>query len=202
MAIEQADGGGFRWRAGPEASPVVAAFHAVRRMTYGSTGSRDPADLVRDGRGACTAKHILLGQLLSSLGVPCQVRCIAGSFGRGLPEADDMPDELRALIREGGVPDVHNVVLATLDGADVLLDVTWNDALIPVGFPVNFDWDGVGDTVLAVDGTMLEREGPDPVPLKARHLAALSPEDQERRQRFLALITQYSATRQDMGRAH
>ena len=199
MAIEPAHAGkGFRWRpdgAGEALSPV-AAFHAVRRLTYASTGSRDPRDLVREGRGACTAKHLLLAQLLDSLGVPCRVRCVAGDFGRGLPEAADMPVELRTMIRDGGVPDVHNIVVADLDGRPVKLDATWHDAMIPVGFPVNDGWDGSGDTVLAVEGELLDHGETDVLAFKADRIAALSTADQARRRRFLELITQYSATRQ------
>ena len=198
MAIElAASRPGYRW--GPETGETpaaVAAFHAVRRMTYASTGSRDPADLVRDGRGACTAKHLLLAQLLESLGVACRVRCIAGHFGRGLPEAADMPEDLRAMIRDGGVPDVHNIVVAELDGRDVKLDATWHDAMIPVGFPVNDGWDGTGDTKLAVEGELLDDASPNVLLFKAERIAALPPADQARRHRFLELITQYSATRQ------
>ena len=196
MGIEpDRERGGFRWDA-QEADPVVAAFHAVRRMTYASTGSRDPADLVRNGRGACTAKHLLLRELLASLDVPCRVETVSGYFGRGLPaDAPGMPAELRDMIRDGGVPDYHNIVQARLDGREVLLDATWHDAMIPAGFPVNQDWDGRGDTRLAITGERLGRETEDPVRMKSELIAALPAADQARRLRFLELITQYSATR-------
>lgn len=199
MGIERAiEGHGFRWRPEGDANPVVEAFHAVRRMTYASTGSRDPADLVRERHGACTAKHLLLAQLLDSLGVPVRVRCLAGAFGLGLPEAPDMPDELKAMIREGGVPDVHNVVVAEIDGRETLLDATWHDEMIAVGFPVNDRWNGVGDTKPALQGTFLEHDG-DLVAFKASQLSSLPSSEQQRRLRFLELITQYSAARPNKG---
>jgi len=192
MAIEaRPDGHGFRWT-DEGGTPVVEAFHAVRRMTYASTGSRDPAELVRTGRGACTAKHLLLCQLLRGLGVQARVLTVAGSFGAGLPEAPGMPETLKAMIRDGGVADFHNVVEAELDGETVLLDATWHDALAPAGFPVNADWQGRGSTRLAVLGTVMDSATADPLDGKAALIAALSAHERERRLRFLTLMTQYS----------
>lgn len=170
----------------------MEAFHAVRRMTYASTGSRAPADLVRSGQGACTAKHLLLAELLNSVGVPARVDMVFGAFGAGLPEAPGMPEELRTMVREGGVPDYHNVVTATIDGGEILLDATWHDAMAPLGFPVNDGWDGHGSTRPAVQGRTVEPRGGDIPARKAELIAALPARDQERRQRFIELITRYS----------
>ncbi len=192
MGIEAAaPGGGFHWVV-EGGDPAVEAFHAVRRMTYASTGSRDPADLVRTGRGACTAKHLLLCQLLGSLGVRARVETVFGRFGAGLPEAPDMPDELRAMIREGGVPDYHNLVSAEIGREAVVLDATWHDAMARRGFPVNADWQGRGSTRPAVEGTVLEGGGPDPAARKAALVDGLAEADRTRRRRFLELITRYS----------
>lgn len=193
MGIEAAGPGqGFRW-VSEGGDPAVEAFHAVRRMTYASTGSRDPADLVRTRKGACTAKHLLLCQLLGSLGVPARVGTVYGRFGAGLPEAPDMPDELKAMIREGGVPDYHNVVAAEVAGEPVVLDATWHDAMAARGFPVNADWRGRGSTRLAVEGTVIVAgDGADPAARKAELLGELAEADRNRRGRFLDLITQYS----------
>jgi hypothetical protein len=195
MGIETAaPGEGFRWA--PEGgNPAVEAFHAVRRMTYASTGNRDPAELVRTGQGACTAKHLLLCELLRSIGLPARVETMFGHFGGGLPEASDMPDELKVMIREGGVPDYHNVVTAEIDGETVVLDATWHDALAPRGFPVNADWQGRGSTRPAVDGTLAPMAGAHPAVRKAELVGALAKADRDRRRRFLDPITQYSVTR-------
>jgi hypothetical protein len=195
MAIEiGALGEGFRWA--PEGgNPAVEAFHAVRRMTYASTDSRDPAELVRTGQGACTAKHLLLCELLGSIGVPARVETMFGHFGAGLPEAPDMPDELKVMIREGGVPDYHNVVTAEIEGETVLLDATWHDALARSGFPVNADWRGQGSTRPAVDGAIVPMAGDDPAARKAELVGTLAEGDRARRRRFLELITRYSVTR-------
>lgn len=195
MAIEAAPAGsGFRWAA-EGGDPVVDAFHAVRRMVYASTGSRSPADLVRTGRGACTAKHVLLCELLQGLGVSARVATIHGAFGAGLPECDDMPGELRAMIRDGGVPDYHNVVVATVGGEALVLDATWHDALARRGFPANDDWDGRGSTRPAVAGPVLDLGPGDPAARKAELVATLPADGRERRLRFLDLITRYSVTR-------
>lgn len=186
-----ADGSGFRWVA-EGGDPVAEAFHAVRRMTYASTGSRDPVDLVRTGRGACTAKHLLLCQLLHGMDVPARVLTVSGSFGADLPAASGMPEALKAMIGEGGVPDFHNVVEAEVGSETVMLDATWHDAMAAVGFPVNSDWQGRGSTRLAVRGAVVDGGAANPVDGKAALIAAMPAQERERRRRFLDLITQYS----------
>ncbi len=186
---------GFRWdgpREGAATGVVVAIFHAVRRLPYASTGRRTAADLVREGRGACTAKHLLLRDLLESVGVPASVETVAGRFGAGLPDdLPSMPPELRAMIGAGGVPDFHHCVTAVLDGREVVLDATWHDALIPQGFPVNHGWAGAGDTALAVEGTRLPEPPRDIAAFKAARIAELPQADRESRRRFLGLISDW-----------
>lgn len=193
MAIEPAPGGGFRWRGGtPRAA--VEIFHAVRRMPYASTGRRTAADLVRDGRGACTAKHLLLRELLVGAGIPAEVETVVGRFGEGLPgDISTMPEALRRIIREGGVPDYHHYVTASLDDHEVVLDATWHDALMPYGFPVNADWNGHGDTVIALQGRRIPDRPDDLAAFKARSIAGLSEADRARRAEFLALISGWIA---------
>ena len=42
------------------AQDVPGIYHAVRKLGYFSSEDRSPDAVMRTGRGACTAKHILL----------------------------------------------------------------------------------------------------------------------------------------------
>lgn len=192
MLIE-AQGAGFRWRGG-ETPGVVEIFHAVRQFPYASTGRRTAADVVRDGKGACTAKHLLLIELLNSADVPANIATVFGQFGADIPlPIPGMPAELQAMIRGGGVPDYHHYVIATINGRSVALDATWHDALIPYGFPVNAGWDGRGDTALALRGERVETDPSDLPAFKAALIAKLPRADRERRETFLRLLSEWIA---------
>jgi hypothetical protein len=192
MVIE-ARGTGFGWRC-DHAPSVVEIFHTVRQYPYASTGRRTAADVVRDGKGACTGKHLLLVELLKSAGIPAAMATVFGQFGADLPPSiPGMPAQLQAMIRGGGAADYHHYVIATIGGRSVALDATWHNALVPYGFPVNADWDGRGDTVLALRGERIETDPGDLPAFKAALIAKLPRADRERREAFLRLLSQWIA---------
>ena len=154
---------------------------------------RAAADLLREGRGACTAKHLLLRDLLESVGVEARIETVRGMFGAGLTPAAGMGAPLRDMIRDGGVPDFHHFVAAKVGGQTVALDATWHDALIPHGFPVNADWRGRGDTRLAVSGERLPTPRGGVSDFKANLIETLSQDERERRGIFLRLLTEWIA---------
>jgi hypothetical protein len=74
------------------------------------------------------------------------------------------------------------------------LDATWHDALIPYGFPVNRDWKGEGDTVLAAAPVREYPAVEDLVALKERLLSQLKPEQREFRAEFFTRLTKWMMT--------
>ena len=71
-------------------------------------------------------------------------------FNRGIPSHSAMPAELRAMIDGDGMCAIFiNTSGSEFDQRWYKLDATWHDALITYGFPVNRDWEGHSDTVLA-----------------------------------------------------
>lgn len=172
----------------------VTLYHAVRRFRYASSGQRDPLSVLRTGEGACTAKHILLRDLLRRTGVAAEVEIAEGDFGRCLPSSGPVPAELRALTDAGPIHDFHNYVAAELDGRRVLLDATWHDAVAAHGFDVNSDWTGQGDTRLALTPERRLGAVEDVASEKARLLEGMDPVERERRARFLALLSQWIKT--------
>jgi len=181
-----------RVRAG--STNVVDIYHAVRKIPYGSTGERDPVKVIANNLGSCSGKHILLRDLLREVGWEAEIITMFTHFNRGVPSHPAMPADLRAMIDGEDVCDFHHYVrVRTREGCQKL-DATWHDALISYGFPVNRDWEGHSDTVLAATPI---REFPaveDLVAWKEQLLTQLTPEQREFRSKFFTRLTEWMMT--------
>ncbi len=171
--------------------PLVSVYHAVRNIRYGSTGVRDPAEVIRKNLGSCSGKHLLLRDLLRIQGFDAEIITIFTYFNRGVPVHESFPEELRRLCLEADIPDYHHYVRVRRDGDWTKLDATWHDALVPYGFPVNVAWEGDGDTTLAAEPLEEYANVEDLIAYKKALIHAMPTEDRERRARFFRLITEW-----------
>lgn len=168
---------------------AVQAFHAVRNLAYFSGPDRTPLAALRTGRGACTAKHILLRDLLRDLGLEAEVELVDCDFAAALPQHPDMPEDLRVAIAAGGVRDVHCWVRLR-DGAKSLrLDATFPDALGRYGFALNDRWDDASDTAPAAPDAVSLGTAEDVIGQKEALLARLGPAEAAARKAFLARLS-------------
>ncbi len=133
------------------ADAVLSVFSHVRDIPYTAIpGMSDPVAgpdlLLSIGRGSCTPKHTLLGQMLGMLGIPVRY----ASFRFCWHDAPiPFPIELRR--QAGSLPIVYQMAIrAFLNGRWTLLDATWDSPLQEAGFPVNNRWDGISDCLLAI----------------------------------------------------
>ncbi len=69
----------------PEMAGIVQAYRAVQAIPYFSGPDRTPLAALRDGRGACTAKHLVLRDALRRIGVRAEVEIVEGDFASGIP---------------------------------------------------------------------------------------------------------------------
>jgi len=175
-------------------SPVVALFHAVRKFDYYSSGVRNPDTVLRERRGACTAKHILLRDALRRVGESADVELVEGDFAASMPIVETMPNELKSWIVSGGIKDYHCYVVWRGPAREQILDATWPDKLLPFGFSVNNDWAGEGDTALAIVPTFIKSRVEDVIVRKERLLQSLTREEAYQRQFFLKLFSEWLAT--------
>jgi len=182
----------FLARSGAVRVPEI--FHAVRRLTYHSSGNRDPAQVIALQRGACTAKHILLRDLLRHRGEIADVEVVGGDFAAGLPVSQTMPAELASMIRAAGIADAHCYVVWRGPDRPLQLDATWHDALKAHGFAVNAGWDGAGDTRLAIVPDGVKALDEDVIGTKMRFLALLSPDQMANRRVFLHHLSAWMET--------
>ena len=173
---------------------VPGIYHAVRKLGYFSSGERSAEAVMLTGRGACTAKHILLRDLLRRHGEVAEVELAEGDFAAGMPKAASMPGPLREMIRAAGIADFHCYVVWQNAGHAVRLDATWPDALAVHGFPVNAGWAGTGDTRLAITPDGIAQRAEDVITAKAQLLSGLSADQADKRRQFLKLLSDWIAT--------
>ncbi len=129
----------------------ITVFEKVRNIPYGIyydqlNLTNGPSSMLRRGKGSCSPKHYLLGLIYERMGV--KVRYCTYPF-RWSDMNVGYPGTLKDLA--AGMPVTYHLACSILvDGKWTLVDATWEPALKPAGFPVNEQWDGKSDTVLAV----------------------------------------------------
>ena len=112
-------------------------------------------------------------------------------FNRGIPSHPAMPAELRAMIDGEAVCDFHHYVRVRMPEGWRKLDATWHDALIPYGFPVNQDWKGDSDTILAATPIREYPAVEDLVAWKEQLLTQLTSGQRELRAKFFTRLTEW-----------
>ncbi len=172
---------------------IVDQFHTVRRFVYLSDGVRDPKSIEARRAGSCTGKHLALRNRLRDLGYKANVETVQGDFSAGIPPHSSMSPELREMINGGPVVDFHNFVRVELDGRSIVLDATWHDEVAAYGFSVNADWNGVGDTRIALVPERSLGFCEDVITLKQTSLESLDEAMKSRRLTFLKMLSEWIA---------
>ena len=170
---------------------ITDVYHAVRKIPYGSTGERDPLKVIANNLGSCSGKHVLLRDLLREVGWEAEVITMFTHFNRGIRSHPAMPAELRAMIDGQDICDFHHYVRVRMREGWRKLDATWHDALIPYGFPVNRDWKGQSDTVLAATPIREYPSVEDLIAWKQQLLAQLTPQERDLRANFFRCLTEW-----------
>jgi hypothetical protein len=160
----------------------IALFEHVRDIPYQYPASRDPVEVLKSGRGTCSGKHYLLGELYRHLGLQVRHMLCTHRFNESpLP----FPDDMQALLRKNEIVDVHDYLQILLDNNWIDVDATWEKALRDFGFPVNENWDGKSAMLLTViPDEHIKVEG-DPAKAKEDQLAKLTPRQRALRKQFL-----------------
>ena len=172
---------------------VLEAYTAVRRLAYFSGPDRTPLAALRSGCGACTAKHIILRDLLRRIGMRADVEIVEGDFAAAIPLHASQPADLQDMIRQRGVTDFHCRVRLQRPKGDLRLDATWPDDLAVYGFAVNRTWTGAGDTLQAIQDVVVRSSDEDVLGAKARLLADLGDATKRKRLEFLRLLSGWIA---------
>ena len=125
------------------------AFALVRDMPYKRASSRKPESIIEEWRGTCSGKHYLLAGIFRELGLESQVMMCTHRFTPG--NTRHFPAELRELVAEGPVPDVHTYLRVNTAQGWTVVDATWPNSAGPLGMTVNHDFRPGSDMTLACD---------------------------------------------------
>jgi hypothetical protein len=140
------------WTIGLEGkAALISVFEHIRDIPYSFTVTladpvTAPEQILARGSGNCGPKHYLLAEMYRRLGY--EVVYATFPFLWNNPDLLYPPD-LRELA--AGLPVAHHLACRVRAGNRwVLVDATWDLPLSRGGFPVNRYWDGLTDTLCAV----------------------------------------------------
>lgn len=140
-----------RWAQGKTAKDArVAIYERIRDIPYAVIPELNDAaryvEILRLGKGSCTPKHMLLGDIYQRLGL----LVLYAIYPFRWDEFEiDYPPKLRKLAKAMPVS-FHLALKVDIEGKLVLVDATVDRALEGLGLPVNKEWDGTSDTLLPI----------------------------------------------------
>jgi hypothetical protein len=135
--------------AADEPLTAATAFALVRDMPYQRASSRQPEAIIKEWRGTCSGKHYVLDRIFRELGMDSRVIMCTHRFTRY--NTRRFPPELRALVDQEPVPDVHTYIRLETDEGWMTVDATWPSSAEPLGMPVNRRFSAGPDMTVACD---------------------------------------------------
>lgn len=161
------------------------AFALVRDMPYRRASSRRPEAIVEEWRGTCSGKHYLLADIFREMGLESRVIMCTHRF---TPEnTRHFPAELREMVAEGPVPDVHTYLRVKTAQGWMVVDATWPTSAGPLGMTVNREFTAGKDMAIACDPieTLPVPEGMDPQEFKEQVIRDFCGESSAVRDEFI-----------------
>jgi hypothetical protein len=122
------------------------AFSLVRDMPYGRASSREPMITIREWRGTCSGKHYLLRALFTELGLRAD---LLACTTRITADAAYLPSDVKTLLQDGPVIDIHNYLILHTPRGPMIVDATWPLEAKSLGLPVNEEFVWGRDMLLA-----------------------------------------------------
>jgi hypothetical protein len=176
----------------------ISLFERVRDLPYEYPASRNPLEVLQRGRGSCSGKHYLLGELYRRMGVGVRHMMCTHRFNESpLP----FPDDMQEVLRRNEILDVHDYLQIQVNGEWLDVDATWEIALREFGFPVTDEWDGDSSMLLTVNPDEHHVVEGDPGKLKEEMLSRLTPRQRALRKQFLEALGRWvNDLESEMGR--
>lgn len=174
--------------------PLGAAevFALVRDMPYGRASARDPLTAIREWRGTCSGKHYLLRGLFAEIGLRADLMaCTTRITAENAPY---LSPELRRLLADGPIIDIHNYLVLHTRRGSMRVDATWPLPMRALGLPVNEQFVWGRDMALACDPIvhLAVPDDGDPQAFKERLLRQSAGADElARREAFITAASRY-----------
>ena len=162
-----------------------SAFALVRDMPYQRASSRRPESIIEEWRGTCSGKHYLLDWIFREMGMDSRVIMCTHRFT--LENTGHFPPDLRSLVAQEPVPDVHTYIRLESPAGWMTVDATWPSSTQPLGMPVNQSFKPGDDMTIACDPieTREVPEGRDPQEFKEQLIAEFCGESGQARDDFI-----------------
>lgn len=164
-----------------EAKSLTSVVQAIAHIPWGE--GRTIEEVLKTKKvGTCTGKHLVLAACLTALGIPYRTTvCTFHWSAQCLP----LPNDLQAILKEDEWEHGHNFLqIQNSDERWIDMDITWDPKLKSRGFRTfPEDWDGA--TSFVGLHPLIGRWDNVDLSMKQEWLKALTPEQQERRERFL-----------------
>ena len=137
-------------------TPVEArinVFKQIRDIPYAIVPAmvdyRGYKNILKEGKGSCSPKHFLLGEMYRRLGLPVLYAVYPHRWGDIAEIMGQYSERLKDTALALPVSR-HLACKVEIDGKLVLVDATLDLPLKKAGFKVNANWDGFSDTILPV----------------------------------------------------
>lgn len=164
----------------------IALFDRVREIPYGYPASRDPVEVLQQGRGSCSGKHYLLAEMYRLLGLRVRHMICTHRFNES---SLVFPPPMQEMLRRNEIIDFHDYLQIAVDDQWIDVDATWQCGLREFGFPVNEGWDGKSAMLLSVVPEEFAVAERDPERLKEELLSKLTPRQRMLRKQFLEALS-------------
>ena len=135
--------------AGDEKLTAASAFALVRDMPYQRASTREPETIVCEWRGTCSGKHYLLHAIFREFGMDSRIVMVTHRFTR--ENTTHFPADLKSLVDQGPVPDVHTYIRLKSHKGWMTVDCTWPSSAAPLSMPVNGTFVEGRDMTIACD---------------------------------------------------
>ena len=174
-----------------ESLSAARVFALVRDMPYRRASSRKPEAIIEEWRGTCSGKHYLLADIFRELGLESRVIMCTHRFTA--ENTGHFPAELRKLVAQGPVPDVHTYLRVNTVEGSMVVDATWPSSAGPLGMTVNRDFRPGSDMTIACDPieTLPVPEGWDPQDFKEQVIREFCGESSAVRDEFIVGLSRW-----------
>jgi hypothetical protein len=137
---------------GARGSSLVDLVEAVHALPYGRPSDRTVEGMLRERRGTCSTKHLLLARLLAECFPDTEPRIVHRVYTLDQSQARELfGAAVAAVVPENGLVDVHRFLTVVLAGQRVELDATfpgrgWDGrSSLPVACGPRRDYPAVGE---------------------------------------------------------
>lgn len=154
----------------------------IIEIPYKRIGSINPEDMIREGKGSCTPKHIFLASYLKKLDIPVKFEIMPFYYKKQL---FNYPEWAKDIVEDMPIS-YHLTLKARLLDGWTLIDVTWDPNL--KGFPITENWDGISDMKPAVISEKIIEVATDPREYEKEMIKKFSKKELEARERFYKMF--------------